>query len=142
MYSFLADLMVFLHVVYVGYVVLGQGVIVLAGTFRRQWGRNPWFRFSHLIMILIVVVEESVGWRCPLTIWEEQLRELAGQPGQLDTFMARLGHYLLFSKDINCGWSQQTISAVNVAFGALVVQALLMYPPRWFRFGRAESTSA
>ena len=130
MYGVMADVVVFLHVLYVGYVVAGQGLIVLASTFGWSWGRNPWFRYSHLIMILIVAVEEMMGWTCPLSTWERDLRELAGQTVNDQTFMYRLGHYLLFSKDAMYGWTQQTISAVNVAFGALVVQGFLMYRPR------------
>ena len=41
MYGYLADLMVFVHVLYVGYVVVGQVAIIVAGAFRWQWGRNP-----------------------------------------------------------------------------------------------------
>lgn len=133
MYSYLADLMVGLHVIYVGFVVFGQLVIIVAGTFGWEWGRNPWFRWIHLLMIAIVVIEESMGWTCPLTLWEQQFRELAGQPWRADTFMARLGHELLFSKGLNFNWTPQTISAVNVAFGVVVLQAFLLYPPRRFR---------
>ena len=78
----------------------------------------------------------------PLTDWERQLRELAGQTINDQTFMMRLGHYLLFSKDVLHGWSQQTISAVNVAFGVLVAQAFVMYPPRWFRLRSKPAPAA
>ena len=131
-YSALADFVVFLHLLYVGYVVIGQAVIVVAGTFRTAWGRNPWFRFSHLAAIGIVVVEECLGWVCPLTRWEQQLRELAGQAWRADTFMARLAHELLFSKDLNYDWPPIMFTTVHIAFGCLVFQAFLMYPPRWF----------
>ncbi len=133
MYGHLADLVVFLHVLYVAYVVVGQLVIVVAGTFRWEWGRNPWFRFSHLLAIGIVVLEEAMGWVCPLTTWEQQLRALAGQPWRADTFMARIAHELLFSKDVNYNWPPIMFTTVHVAFGVIVLQALLLYPPRWFR---------
>ena len=138
-YSHVADGIVLLHVLYVGYVVVGQLVIVVAGTLRRQWGRNPWFRWSHLLAIGIVAFEEMMGWTCPLTTWERQFRDLAGQSWRAETFMARLGHELLFSKDVNYAWSPQTITAVNVAFAVVVLQAFLLYPPRWFRFGRTRT---
>ena len=129
-YGVLADLVVFVHVLYVAYVVLGLAAILVAGTFRRQWGRNPWFRFTHLTAILIVVGEEIAGVRCPLTVWEERLREMGGQvvtAGQ--TFVGRLMHDLLFLDTV----SQQTVEVMHFAFGALIVQSLLLYPPRWFR---------
>jgi Protein of Unknown function (DUF2784) len=129
-YGLCADLVVFVHVFYVAYVVLGQVAILIAGTFRRQWGRNPWFRFTHLTAILIVVGEELAHVRCPLTVWEEQLRELGGQAvtaGQ--TFVGRIMHDLLFLDTV----SQQTVEVMHFAFGALIIQSLLLYPPRWFR---------
>ncbi|MCZ2343313.1 MAG: DUF2784 domain-containing protein, partial [Bacteroidales bacterium] len=135
-YSMMADGVVFLHLLYVAYVVLGQAVIVGAGTFRTAWGRNPWFRWSHLTAIGIVVFEEFMGWTCPLTTWEQQLRALAGEPWRADTFMARLAHELLFSKDINYDWPPVLFTAVHIAFGALVIQGFLLYPPRWFRMHR------
>jgi hypothetical protein len=133
----LADLVVFVHVLYVAYVVLGQVAILIAGTFRRQWGRNPWFRFTHLAAILVVVGEEIAGVRCPLTVWEERLREMGGQvvtAGQ--TFVGRLMHDLLFLDNV----SQQTVEVMHFAFGALILESLLLYPPRWFR--RAKSLAA
>jgi hypothetical protein len=129
-YGLLADLVVFVHGLYVAYVVLGQVAILVAGTFRRQWGRNPWFRFTHLAAILIVVGEELAAVRCPLTVWEERLREMGGQvitAGQ--TFVGRLMHDLLFLDNV----SQQTVEVMHFAFGALIVQSLLLYPPRWFQ---------
>ncbi|MGL1190154.1 DUF2784 family protein, partial [Vibrio parahaemolyticus] len=67
MYAFLADAVVAIYILYVAYVVLGQLVIVAAGTFKRQWGRNPWFRVSHLAAIIFVAYEEFIGMTCPLT---------------------------------------------------------------------------
>ena len=96
-YGYAADLLVFVHVLYVGYVVLGQAAIILAAPFRWRWARNPWFRFSHLAAIGYVAYEAVMGIRCPLTVWEEQLREAGGQAVQSgQTFMGRLFHNLLF----------------------------------------------
>ena len=129
MYGNVADAIVFLHVLYVAYVVVGQAIIVLAGTFRTQWGRNPWFRWSHLTAIGIVAFEEVMGWTCPLTTWEQQFRTLAGQEWHADTFMARLTHALIFSQP----WPQEVFAAVHISFCLIVLQAILLYPPRWFR---------
>ncbi|MGL6096165.1 MAG: DUF2784 domain-containing protein [Fimbriiglobus sp.] len=141
-YGHLADAVVFLHVLYVGYVVVGQAVIVAAGTFRTQWGRNPWFRWTHLAAIGYVAFEEFMGLTCPLTIWEQQLRTLAEQPWRADTFMARLAHELLFSKDANYRWPPIMFTTVHIAFAVVVAQAFLLYPPRWFRRRRETTESA
>jgi hypothetical protein len=144
MYGILADLMVFLHLLYVAYVVVGQLAIVIAAPFRWQWARNPWFRFTHLLAIAIVVVEAIMGWRCPLTIWEHQLRELAGQTFDgSETFLGRLLHNLLFiDQYFTDGRPPEAFfTTLYLATFIIVLQALVMYPPRWFRFGKTEPIS-
>ena len=54
MYGLLADLVVIVHFAYVGFVVIGQLLILIGIVLRWQWIRNPWFRLIHLAMILIV----------------------------------------------------------------------------------------
>ena len=130
MYGFLADAMVAAHVGYVAFVVFGQVAIVVGASLKREWVRNPWFRGLHLLAIGIVVFEEFMGWRCPLTTWEEQLRHLAGQTVEGGTFMGRFLHDLLFIDDV---WPAKAIQVLHVAFGVLVLQALVMYPPRLTR---------
>jgi hypothetical protein len=93
--------------------------------------RNPWFRFSHLAAIGYVALEELMHWRCPLTIWEEQLRALAGQAFHGETFMSWLTHQLIFSKT----WPPQTFAVVHVSFALVVLVTLVLCPPRWFRTG-------
>ncbi len=129
-YAYLADLVVGVHVAYVAYVVVGQALVVLASALGREWGRNRWFRLTHLLAIGVVAVEEWRGWRCPLTVWEEQLRVLGGQVVSGEMFMGRLLHDLLFVDDTMSG---DAITVLHYAFAALVVQALVMYPPRLWR---------
>ncbi len=134
MYSFLADTLVVIHLGYCAFVVLGQVAIILAAAFRWSWGRNPWFRWLHLLAIGIVVLEVGMNWRCPLTVWEEDLRRAAGmQVNEADSFIGRIAHDTLF-------FDQPPIffNTLHVAMGVVVAQGLLMYPPRWFRFGRAR----
>ena len=129
MYGYFADFVVVLHVMYVGYVVLGQLAIIIAAPFKWQWARNPWFRFTHLGAITIVAIEALMGWRCPLTIWEEQLRALGGAALSTgESFMGRLSHGLLYY-DL----PEIFFNTLHVAFAVLVFQAVLMYPPRWFK---------
>jgi hypothetical protein len=135
MYGYLADAMVCAHVAYVAYVILGQLAIIVAAPMKWQWARNPWFRFTHLTAIAIVVYEAIRGLRCPLTVWEEQLRALAGQSfDSSQTFLGRLMHDLLFID----GMPEVFFTTLYIATGVVVVQGLVMYPPRWFRFGRTK----
>jgi hypothetical protein len=132
MYGYLADLMVFIHLLYVGYVLVGQLAIIVASAFRWGWGRNRWFRLTHLLAIAIVALEAVMGWQCPLTKWEYQLRELAGQPFDgSETFMGRIVHQILFPT----GPGGQPLPEVfftmlYIAMLIIVVQGLVMYPPR------------
>ncbi|HEV3384085.1 MAG TPA: DUF2784 domain-containing protein [Gemmata sp.] len=134
-YGICADLMVAIHVSYIAYVVLGQLLIILAAPMKWQWARNPWFRFTHLAAIGIVAYEAIRGLRCPLTVWEEQLRELAGQVfNGSETFMGRVLHDLMFIEN------QPEVFFTTMYLGVLVlvIQGLVMYPPRMFRVGRRE----
>jgi hypothetical protein len=129
-YNLAADLLVAVHVAYVAYVVLGQAVIVVAAARHWQWARNPWFRFTHLLAIGIVALEAVMHWRCPLSVWEEQLRTAGGVAFHAgETFMGRLLHSVLFID----GMPESFFTACYVGVMLLVLQGLIMYPPRWFR---------
>jgi hypothetical protein len=129
MYGILADALVCLHALYCGYVVFGQLAIILAAACKWQWGRNPWFRWTHLLAIAVVVVEVGMGWKCPLTTWEEQLRLAAGQDiTSGNSFLGRLAHDILFFNA-----PPIFFNTLHVAMGVVVAQGFLMYPPRWFR---------
>src|SRR5262245_36576837 len=95
-YSLLADLLVAIHVGYVCYVVVGQLLIWLGLARRWGWVRNPWFRWTHLLAIVVVSLEAVMNWPCPLTVWEGQLRGAAGQEVSDQSFLGRLLHHLIF----------------------------------------------
>ena len=129
MYGFLADALVVTHVAYAAFIVIGQLLIILGSLFQWRWARNPWFRTLHLAAIGIVVVEEIIGMRCPLTIWEEQLRAMAGQTDLTsETFMGRMMRGILFGT-----WPASVYTTIHIAFGVIVLQGFVMYPPRWFK---------
>jgi polyferredoxin len=79
LYRLLADLVVTVHFVYVAFVIVGLMLIIAGTALRWRWVRNFWFRVLHLAMIGIVVAEAWCGVVCPLTSWENKLRQLAGQ---------------------------------------------------------------
>ena len=65
MYGFLADLVVAVHVGYVGYVVVGQLLILIGWMLGWSWVRNFWFRATHVLAMAVVVFEEIQDIRCP-----------------------------------------------------------------------------
>lgn len=132
-YGLLADLIVAAHVGYIAYVVGGQLLIIVAAPMRWQWARNPWFRFTHLAAIGVVVYEAINKLRCPLTVWEEQLRELAGQAfNGSETFMGRVLHDIMFIDNK----PEIFFTTMYIGVLVLVIQGVVMYPPRWFRFSK------
>ena len=96
LYRLLADAVVAIHLALVGFIVIGMAAIVLGIVLRWRWVRNFYFRIIHLAMIAIVVEMTIFGVGCPLTDWENQLREKAGETVEQGTFIGRLLHGILF----------------------------------------------
>jgi hypothetical protein len=118
----LANLVLVLHVGYVLFVVGGLACVWVGALFHWSWIRNFWFRVAHLAAIGLVVVESILGWLCPLTVLEDELR--GGSP-ESSQFIARSLHRLLFW-DLP-GWA---FTAMYIIFGALVVATWMRVPPR------------
>ena len=80
-YRLLADLVVFVHIVYLAFVAVGA---VLAW----RWRRLIW---PHLAALTVAFVSVTVGFDCPLTNVEKWLRRLAGdhpyQGGFIDHYI-------------------------------------------------------
>jgi hypothetical protein len=124
-YRFLADVIVAIHVGYVAYVVVGQLLIWLGIVFGWRWIRNPWFRWTHLVMMLIVGVEAAFDIECPLTRWERMFRELAGQQVSGESFIGRLLHDLIF-----VDWPAWVINCLHIVFALVVLGTFVLVPPR------------
>jgi hypothetical protein len=131
-YWLLADVVVAVHVAYVSFVVFGQLAIFLGILLRWQWIRNPWFRWIHLAMIIIVAVEAILDITCPLTTWEYNLRVLAGQEAAAGSFMGRLLHNLMFFSA-----PRWVFTASYIAFALLVLGTFWLAPPRLWRWRQA-----
>lgn len=125
LYAWLADGVLVLHASYVLFVVGGQ-LLIVAGWIRHwAWTRNGWFRWLHLGAIGFVVVEAWLGVRCPLTLLENNLRELAGSARYDMSFIGYwLGRLLFYTAP---AWAFTLLYSL---FGLLVVITLVLYPPR------------
>ena len=128
LYRLAADGVVVLHMAYVLIVVLGLPAIWWGIVRKHDWVRNVWLRGGHLAMILIVVGEAWAGITCPLTVWEHQLRDAAGQQSYQGAFVANLVHDLLFFDA-----EPWVFTLLYTVFGLLVVATFVMAPPRWRR---------
>lgn len=132
-YALLADAIVFFHLAYIAFAILGQVAIVVGWLFGWRWIRNSWFRFIHLAMVVVVAVEASIDYQCPLTTWEIELREAAGQrllPGGVEvegiSFIGRMLRNTMF---VDVSWAAELNWAYYLAAG-VVLATLVLVPPR------------
>ena len=82
LYRSAADLLVFLHLVFILFVIVGGFLVV-------KW---RWLSLLHLPAVVWGALIEFQGWVCPLTPLEQRLRRAAGEQGYPGGFIE---HYLL-----------------------------------------------
>jgi len=126
-----ADAILFTHLCYVGYVVIGLLLILLGWWRDWSWVRNPWFRATHLIAIFIVTISAWFQIDCPLTILENSLREKAGDTGYAGSFMSHWMSEILFYQA-----SPMAFTIGYSVFGLLVIGSWFAVRPRGFRQDR------
>ena len=111
---------------YILFTVGGEAVILTGGMLGWRFIRNLVFRIAHMAACVFVALEATVGILCPLTDWEHQLREAAGQTVDRDmTFIARLIRRVVYYD-----FPAWVFTAVYIAFGGLVVATIFIFPPR------------
>lgn len=126
-YSFLADFIVTFHLFYVIFAVGGQVVILVGLWLKWPFVRRPAFRIAHLIAVAFVALEAVIGMSCPLTEWENNLRQLAGQSVDRDiSFIARLVRMIIFYD-----FPQWVFSVIHISFGLMVIMTFVFAPPRF-----------
>lgn len=93
MRTLLADVILFVHFGIASFIVLGLALTWIGIAAAWRWVRNFWFRLAHLCAIACVAAEALVGVMCPLTLWEDALRQSVGEQ---PSFVARWVRRLLF----------------------------------------------
>lgn len=122
---FWADVIVVVHAAYVSVVVLTVPLVIFGWWRGWSWVQNSWYRHIHLAMIGIVVLESLLGWACPLTTWENNLRRAAGQEAFEGSFIGYWVHELLYF-DLP-PWA---FTVLYCLFGLAVVALYVFIPPR------------
>ena len=125
LYLVFADLVLVLHLAIVAFMVLGLLVIWIGFWRRWEFVRNFWFRLVHLAAMGVVLAESVFGVLCPLTVWEERLRQLASGGGQYaGSFVQHWVHRILFYQ------ADERVFIVFYAafFGAIVLSLFLVRP--------------
>jgi hypothetical protein len=124
-YSFAADVVMLAHLGYVAFVVVGFLLILIGIARGWRWARSPWFRYAHLLAILIVVAEAWVGITCPLTTWEKDLRLLAGETTYEGGFVTNIVRDILFRD-----WPAWIFTVLYSVFGTGVLLTFVLAPPK------------
>jgi hypothetical protein len=124
-YQILADGVLLLHVLFVGFVLAGQLLIVLGAYRGWVWIRNRGFRIFHLGAIAIVVTQSWISLICPLTAFEMRLRALAGQEQYEGSFIQFWLERLLYYEAP--AW---VFISVYTVFGLFVVMTWFCFPPQ------------
>jgi len=125
LYRLTADFIVVVHFAFVAFVVFGLLLTLAGGVRHWAWVRNLRFRAIHLAAIGFVVAESLCGITCPLTVWEQRLRDLAGQTSYRGDFIATWVHDLMFFDA-----ALWVFTLCYCSFGAIVVLSWLLVPPR------------
>ena len=116
LYKLLADSLLVIHFAFVVFVVFGFLLILVGLLASWSWVHNRKFRIMHLVAIGIVVLQAWFGQLCPLTLWEIELRRLAGQSGYTETFVEHWLHEVLFYQA-----EPWVFTTIYTCFGVLVV---------------------
>jgi len=119
--TWLADAVLFVHVLFVLFVV-GGFALILAGARRWGWVHNRAFRIAHLGAIVFVAVETLLGFTCPLTLWEDVLRSTGREER---SFIGRWLAWLLYY-DL----PEWVFAVAYVAFALAVLACWWAIPPR------------
>lgn len=121
----LADLILFAHFGIAAFIVLGLLLIWLGIALGWHWVGHFWFRTIHLAAIAFVALEALAGVVCPLTVWEDALRQTAGEQAG---FIARWVRRLLFYE-----LPEWVFTAAYVAAALATALAWWVSPPRRMR---------
>lgn len=116
-----ADLVLIVHFLYVLFVVGSLPVIWIGAWLKLRFVANPWFRYLHLAAILFVVAESLLGAACPLTVWENNLRQMESDVSFIQHWLHRIIFYQV---------SEAVLTTIYIAFATLVAMTFKWVPPR------------
>jgi len=122
--TLVTDIVVFVHLCYATFVVVGFLLILIGAALRWRWTRNRVFRWVHLGCIALVAVEAVVGQICPLTLLENWLLVSSGSAGYERTFIGNLIYNLLYYD-----FPAWVFTIAYVSLATLTALTLVLIPP-------------
>ena len=124
-YLIAADAILVIHVLFVIFVVLGLLLIFTGKVFAWAWVHNFNFRITHLVAIGVVVLQSWLGVICPLTVWEMNMRERAGDSVYEGSFITHWLQTLLYYRA-----AEWVFVLLYTLFGVLVIASWYWVRPR------------
>src|ERR1700751_5910592 len=95
----LANLVAALHIGYFLFVAGGFIGIVAGARLGWLWIYNPWFRFAHLLAVLMVVAEDVFHFPCLLNVLERAARgNKVSAPGAVSNVLELLLRHIIPSR--------------------------------------------
>lgn len=134
LYLLAADLVLYLHISFVVFVVVALLLIFAGKLLGWRWVRNGWFRLLHLVAIAIVVLQAWLGVICPLTTLEMWLRAKAGDAVYPGSFIAHWAEQILYYDAP--AW---VFTLCYTGFGLLVAASWVWIRPHPIRMRKGES---
>ncbi|QHE84433.1 DUF2784 domain-containing protein [Hydrogenophaga sp. BPS33] len=124
-----ADALLTLHLAIVVFVVGLLPLVLVGGALGWRWVRHFGLRLAHLGLMVFIAAQAWLGQLCPLTVWEQKLRRIAGQASYGESFVEHWLSQLLY-------WDAPwwVFLAAYTVFAALVGLAW-----RWVRPGLRKS---
>lgn len=86
--ALLADALLALHVGVVLFVVGLLALVLVGGARGWAWVRCFYLRLIHVLLMVFVTGQAWLGRLCPLTLWEQDLRRIAGEASYEESFIA------------------------------------------------------
>jgi len=114
LYRVAADLLVLLHLAFIVFVVAGGFAVF-------KW---HWMVYLHLPAVGWGAFVEYKGWVCPLTPWENSLRQLAGQEGYSEGFIEHYIFPLVYPPGLTRDM-QSTLGTIVLVINLLVYGVIL-----------------
>ena len=94
--AWLADTLLVLHALVVLFVVGLLPLVWIGAPCRWRWVRQRHLRLTHLGLMGFIAAQAWLGQLCPLTVWEQHLRRVAGQQAYSESFIEHWVSRLLY----------------------------------------------
>jgi hypothetical protein len=94
--ALLADALLALHVGVVLFVVGLLPLVLVGGARGWAWVRRFGLRLTHVLLMVFIASQAWLGQLCPLTVWEQDLRRIAGEGSYRESFIEHWLSRLLY----------------------------------------------